>query len=287
MKTYIDCIPCFLKQSLEMVNRLENDETLRIALIQDILGALSKADFTLPPPKIKSILDKAVFLKTGKRDPYQAEKKRSNELILSFYQDLKGQVENSDDPFITALRLAIAGNIIDLGAFGSIDKKEIIQALITAQVQRLNHDNVERLRREIEEAKSILYIGDNSGEIVLDRLFIEQLPVEKITFAVRGKPCINDALMEDAETAGLIGLVDVIDSGTGIPGTVLEECSAAFVEKFNQADLIISKGQGNYETLNDSAKNIFYLFRVKCPVVARDSGVPLGEICLFRSKESI
>ncbi|MBC8277679.1 MAG: DUF89 family protein [FCB group bacterium] len=283
MKTYIDCIPCFLNQSLKVVRKVGKDELFQAGIMKEILAALSTADFSRPPPQLKSLVDGIISRKTGISDLYEQDKKYSNDLVMPLYPDLKQQVDKSDDPFSTALRLAIAGNVVDFGAYGSVDFADIRRSLDQAMTQSLDQESIERLRRGINLAGSILYVGDNSGEIVLDKLFIENLPMEKITFAVRGKPCINDVLMEDAAAVGITNLVEVIDSGSGIPGTVLEECSPEFVKKFRESDLIIAKGQGNYETLNDSDKNICFLFKIKCPVVAEDTGVPLDDISLIWS----
>jgi len=283
MKTYIDCIPCFLNQSLKVVRKVGKDELFQAGIMKEILAALSTADFSQTPPKIKSLVDGIISRKTGISDLYEQDKKYSNDLVISLYPELKKQVDKSDDPFATALRLSIAGNVIDFGAYGSVNFAGIRRSLDQAMTQPLDLEAIKRLKHEIERADSILYIGDNSGEIVLDKLFIEQVPMEKITFAVRGKPCINDVLMEDAITVGMTSLVKVIDSGSGIPGTVLDDCSNEFVKKFRESDLIIAKGQGNYESLNDSDKNICFLFKIKCPVVAEDTGVPLDDISLIWS----
>ena len=126
-------------------------------------------------------------------------------------------------------------------------------------------------------------LADNAGEIVFDRLLIEQLPIDRVTVAVRGYPVINDATLDDAETAGLTDIVDVISNGSDAPGTLLDDCSEAFRSRFEEADLIIAKGQGNYETLAQSPRPIFFLLRVKCPVVARDLDYPVGSMVVHPS----
>jgi uncharacterized protein with ATP-grasp and redox domains len=139
---------------------------------------------------------------------------------------------------------------------------------------------VEQLRSDAECAQNILYLVDNAGEIAFDRLLIEQLPTEKITVVVKGKPVINDATMEDAEFVGLTDIVEVIDNGSDAPGTILETCSQNFRDRFEEADLVIAKGQGNYETLSDLDKNIFFILKAKCPVIARDIGCEIGDMIL-------
>jgi uncharacterized protein with ATP-grasp and redox domains len=136
--------------------------------------------------------------------------------------------------------------------------------------------DIEAFRKRAASAADILYLADNAGEIVLDRLLIESLGPERVTVAVRGHPVINDATLEDARTAGLTDLVTVLANGSATPGTVLDGCSDEFRQRFERADLVISKGQGNYETLNEVARDIFFLFKVKCPVVAKMTRLPLG-----------
>jgi damage-control phosphatase, subfamily I len=178
------------------------------------------------------------------------------------------------------LHLAIAGNIIDFGAKHDFSDELIHKEIDDALKVELNNDTVEKFRQSIENAENILYLGDNSGEIVFDKLFIEQLPREKITFAVRGSHIINDALLEDAKTIGLTNIVNVIDNGFNAPGTVLKNCSEEFQTAFNNADLIISKGQGNYETLSESNKNIVFLLKIKCDIVARDLKGKVGDFVI-------
>jgi uncharacterized protein with ATP-grasp and redox domains len=139
-------------------------------------------------------------------------------------------------------------------------------------------------RQAVNDAREILYIADNAGEIVFDRLLIERLPIEKVTVAVKGSPVINDVTMEDALVAGLPRIVEVIDNGSDAPGTILESCSGYFQERFEKADLVIAKGQGNYETLSDIDKNIFFILKAKCPVIARDIGCEVGQMIFQKTK---
>jgi uncharacterized protein with ATP-grasp and redox domains len=140
-------------------------------------------------------------------------------------------------------------------------------------------DAAAALRRAVAGADRILYLCDNAGEIVFDRLLIEVLPSEKITAVVRGTPVINDATLEDARATGLTEVVRVMDNGSDAPGTLLETCSPAFRDCFAAADLIIAKGQGNFETLSETrGKRIFFLLKVKCPLIARDIGEPTGRL---------
>jgi len=219
---------------------------------------------------------------TGVKDPYRDIKDHSNQLALQIYPGLKEKIEHSADPFATAVRIAIAGNIIDFAKINDLDDAKIHQTIEDSFTAALSESAVSDLRNAVKQSKNILYIGDNAGEIVFDRLLLEQLPYEKVTFVVRGSPVINDATMEDAQKTGLTKLVKVIDNGSDAPGTILETCSDIFCSCFEKADLIVAKGQGNYETLSDVDKDIFYLFKVKCSVIAKDAGEEVGSLVLHR-----
>jgi uncharacterized protein with ATP-grasp and redox domains len=155
-----------------------------------------------------------------------------------------------------------------------------LRAAVTESLNEPLNGDIEEFERAVAQATRILYLTDNAGEIVFDRLLIEQLPRERVTVAVRGAPVINDATLADAEVAGIPNLVPVIDNGSDAPGTLLEDCSQSFRRHFEEADLIISKGQGNFETLRESCRPIFFLLRAKCDAVAQDLGCPLGQMIL-------
>ena len=193
----------------------------------------------------------------------------------------------SADPFAAAVRMAIAGNVIDFGCRSRLADDEVHQAIEDAMdphAPGFDNGAVDDLRRAIEQASDILYLADNAGEIVFDRLLIEEMPMDRITLVVRGGPVINDATREDAETAGIISLVKVVDNGSDVPGTILECCSPAFRARFEQCDLVIAKGQGNYETLGGEGQNIFFLFKAKCPVIARDVGGEVGQMVVCQNR---
>lgn len=284
MKTSIDCIPCFIRQTLEAIRMVTDEEAVHEKVVREVLHATAAMDFTLSPPKMGQTIHRLIREASGKKDPYYEIKKHCNHLALELYPELKKYVDSSSDRFETSVRLAIAGNIIDFGVTGKLNEDSIHTSIQESLVQLLNKGTVEELKDLIEGAENILYLGDNAGEIVFDRILIEEMPVEKVTFAVRGFPIINDATKEDAKETGLSGLVTVIDNGSDIPGTVLQECSQEIRSYFAQSDLIIAKGQGNYETLSEESKNISYLFKAKCPVIAKDSGCDLGAMVILNKR---
>ena len=220
----------------------------------------------------------------GNNDPYRELKQRFNRLAMRMCIELAERVRASDDPLEAAVRLAIAGNIIDLGVKTSIAEADIEKVIRDCLTANFDNQPLEDFRNAVNQAGQILYLADNAGEIVFDRLLIELLPYDKITVVVKGKPVINDATMEDAEFASLTEMVEVIDNGSDGPGTILETCSQSFRDRFEDADLIIAKGQGNYETLSDVDKNIFFILKAKCPVIARDLGCEVGEMILKKSE---
>ncbi len=279
MKIYDRCFPCFEKQ---LETALKNiDKSLYGEIRKEVNELLKNIDVSLSPPEIAGEMFNIINKLTNGFDSYFKIKEKSNQYILELYDDLTTMIAESDDQFATALKLAVAGNIIDYGAKNNYSDTQIHNELDAVLSAKFADDKINHLRNEIEKAGRILYLGDNAGEIVFDKLFIEQLPREKITFAVRGKPTINDALLKDAKDIGLCDIVKVIDNGAGFPGTVLNKCSKEFLDVFNNADLIISKGQGNYETLSNIDANICFLLKAKCPVVAEDLNAEIGDFIIL------
>ncbi len=284
MRTYFDCIPCFLRQALDSVRLITDDEQVHEQVMREVLRLASKMDLRQSPPAMAQKIHRMIKKLTGVQDPYLEVKNRFNKLALEMYPDLRERVINSKEPLETAVRLAIAGNIIDLGVKTGLVESEIEETIVQSLTNPLETEHLGKFKKATNQAKDILYIGDNAGEIVFDRLLIELLPTEKITFVVKAYPIINDATIEDVQIAGLNDIVNVIDNGSDAPGTILESCSQDFQRRFEKADLVIAKGQGNYETLSDVNKNIFFILRVKCPVIARHLGCKIGSMILAESE---
>lgn len=277
METYLDCIPCFVRQALEAARFVTDDEAAQMEVLRAVLRAVSEMNMRMPPPAMGRQIHRLIRQVTGDDDPYREVKDRFNRLVLEWYPELKRRVEQSADPLETAVRLAIAGNIIDFGVTAAVDARAVERAVERAMAEPLT-GSVEGLREAAGAARNILYLADNAGEIVFDRLLIESLPTEKITLVVRGEPVINDATVEDARAAGLTELIDVIDNGSDAPGTLLETCSETFRRRFGAADLVIAKGQGNFETLSGVEKHLFSILMAKCPVIARHLGCAPGSL---------
>ncbi len=275
MNTAYDCIPCLVRQALDAVRLASSDKKIHASVLREVLKKLSIMDLGLSPPAMSQQIHRIISRHAGNHDPYRSVKKKYNRFALELYPRLYETVKTSDNPFESAVRLAIAGNIIDFGVNITIDQT-VIEDTITATMAEPLVGDLDNLENAIFSAVNILYLGDNTGEIVFDKLLINRCPIDRVTFAVRGMPIINDATMEDAVMTGMTDLVDVVDNGSDAPGTILEQCSDDFKKVFEAADLIIAKGQGNYESLSDSSKKIFFLLKAKCPVVADQIGCHVG-----------
>jgi uncharacterized protein with ATP-grasp and redox domains len=284
MRTYFDCIPCFVRQALDAARLATNDEQIHEKVVREVLRLVVDLDMSRSPPSTGQQIHRLIRKLVGKDDPYRRIKKRFNNLALRMYPELREQIVNSDDRLKSAIRLAIAGNIIDLGVKTGLTESQIEKTIAQSLTGPMDAQTIEAFRNATNQAHDILYLSDNAGEIVFDRLLIEQIPIEKVTVVVKGFPVINDATMEDAVVAGLPHIVEVIDNGSDAPGTILESCSQDFRRKFDKADLVIAKGQGNYETLSDVDKNIFFILKAKCPVIARDLNCGIGEMILRRGE---
>ena len=281
MKTNLECIPCLVRQAVEAVEMSSTDTVLKERLLRRLLREISDADWNAMPVAISQRLQRLVRQETGQADPYRLLKDQMNRIALDLLPALVEMARRHSNPREAVVRLAIAGNLLDAGSKSRIALEDL-SGHLDAVWDRPLVGCVSDLFKAAAEARSILYLADNAGEIVFDRLLIEALPLEKIKVVVRGYPVINDATLEDAQAAGISKLVPVITNGSDAPGTLIEECSEEFRNLFNQADLIISKGQGNYETLSGSGRPIFFLLTVKCPMIAADIGAAVGALVVKR-----
>lgn len=281
MKTSIDCIPCFVRQAADAVSMSAASDEDRKRLMHHILQWIGEADLDQSPPAIAQIIHRRLRELLPTEDPYRAAKDAHNALAAALTASIRRRIASSFDPLTMAVRYAITGNIIDLGAKNGIGYGEIYDELQSAPMQPIFGD-MAAFKQAVAEAKTILYLADNAGEIFFDRLLIEQLPDAKITLAVRGTPVINDATRLDALAADLEKIVEIIDNGSDAPGTVLKDCSADFRRRFEDADMVIAKGQGNFESLSGVSDKIFFLFRTKCPIISAQSGFDVGTYVVTR-----
>jgi len=273
MQTQLDCLPCFLRQALDAARQASKDEDIHRAVLDQACAALRLVDARRSPPAMAQQIHRIIRTMIG-ADPYFGIKARMNRLGVKLRERLRSRVQAAADPFAAAVRLAVAANCIDFGARSHVTAQGVTR-FIEAAFDRPVHGSVKALYRAAQRARRILYLADNAGEIALDRLLIEQLPRGRVTVAVRGHPVINDATLEDARAVGLAEWASLIDNGSDAPGTLLPDCSPSFRYAFARADLIIAKGQGNFESLAGTrGRPIYFLLIPKCPLVARHLRAP-------------
>jgi damage-control phosphatase, subfamily I len=276
MKTYLECIPCFFKQALFAAGAATDDLAKRKQVMDRIAELVPGIPLNDPPPETARAIYAAIREVTGVADPFATHKEDSIRLALQLYGEMKTVVTDAEDPLRMAARIAIAGNVIDFGANRHFDLEEEMKYI---SGKALYIDHYASFRHSIEQARTILILGDNAGETVFDRILIETIGKPAI-YAVRAAPIINDATIEDARKSGIDQVADIISSGCDAPGTILSRCSSTFLDIFRSADVIVSKGQGNYESLSEEKRPIFFLLKVKCPVAARHLDAPEGELIL-------
>ena len=282
MRISMDCVPCFVGQALDAVRLVADSQEKEVALLRQVLAELAKIDLNRTPPEMGQQIHRLVRQVAG-GDPYIEMKRFCNELAAKALPEAERLVAQAADPFEMAVRFAMAGNNIDAGVRKAVDEDLLHEAVVAASHAELDHGAVEAFRRAVADAREILYLGDNCGEIYFDKLLLRQMPLEKVTYVVRGGPIINDATQADAEAAGITEMVPVIDNGSDVPGTCLSDCSEAFLRRFHGADLIVAKGQGNFETLSEAPHAIYFLLRAKCPVIAKHIGCPIGTFIIQRA----
>ena len=283
MKVDIECVPCFLKQIYEVTGIVCKDPKDQLSLLRECIVKLSELSLRdMKPPQVAKVLHSFIKKKSGISDPYKEFKKMSNLIARSLVEKLRPKVKDSEDPFEMSLRLAIAGNIIDYGQARDVNDKIVENSIEESLSAELDSGLIKRLYNDIQKADFVLYLGDNAGEVFFDKLFIEHFPKHSVVFSVRGGPIINDATLEDVIEAELHKLCKVIDTEDETPGITLEECSKEFIDTFEKADIIISKGQGNFETLSDlTGKRIYFLFKIKCEPVSHETGYEFGRTVIL------
>jgi damage-control phosphatase, subfamily I len=280
LKIYLDCYPCFMGQALRSARLSGADENQQHTILQNTLTLLQNMPQGANPAVFSNQVHQMVRAMVGAKDPYLELKKSSTQQALALYPKLKALVQQSEDPLDTAIRISIAGNIIDFAVSDQI-------ADLWGTVERVIHqpyaiDHTAQLKAYLQTADQVLYLADNAGETVFDRVFIEALPIPVI-YIVKGSPIINDATMQDALAAGVDTCATLASNGSQAVGTVLSLCSDSFRAQFEHAQLVIAKGQANFETLNDAGAKVFCLLQVKCPMIGLDLGVPVGSIIARQS----
>jgi len=288
MRTHLDCFPCFLRQALEATRMVTQNEGIQRKALNSVIIILSNISTQMTPSEIACLIHRMVKSITGNLDPYKEVKIGQNEFAMQYEGILSNSITEMSNPLKTAMMFSAAGNAIDL----SPDQQpaDIYRKYMEIIGRGFAFDDYELFYKKVVQSKSLFYLGDNAGEIVWDKILIEELLENfnlDIIYAVRGSPILNDATMEDALFVGMDKVVNVISNGSDVPGTILNRCSEEFLKIYQKSDLILAKEQGNYESLSGENRPIFFLLNAKCSVIAKEIRCNLGDIILkFRSSQS-
>ena len=276
MKAAVDCIPCFFRQALEAARMVTGDAVKQKFVLDALARDVSSFLMDKTPIHYAPSIYDPIKTIANHHDPFRAMKRRYNEKALRMVALAKKEIERAPDPLLAAVRFALAGNVIDFGPNAGFDFGKEMENVQTHPFGIFDND---AFRQMVRQTKSVLYLGDNAGEIVFDKMLIETVGKPTV-YIVRGEPVINDVTLEDAEFVGMKDCAEVISNGSRYPGTVLESCSDEFLSYYGSAELVVSKGQGNFETLSEETKPIVFLLKAKCTVVARHLGVEVGDFVL-------
>jgi uncharacterized protein with ATP-grasp and redox domains len=280
MKIDEACIGCIINQSVRVADALHASESLSNELTSTVTDMSKSFSYNDTPPEIASYVYEKMALIANKKDLYDEVKEVSTKKALSFVPHLEKKLQNLADKLLTATKIAVAGNVIDLAAAVEFDLKDELEKIFDTPFA---HNDFDMLQKKLHSAKTVLLIGDNVGEHIFDYMYIKTLkklyPNAEYFYMVRGNPIINDVTMKEALEAGFDKICEVVDSGVNTPGFVYGRANSYSKELFNRADLIISKGMGNYECMNDSHRtDICFLLKIKCGVVAASLKKEIGDI---------
>lgn len=286
MKRNDQCLACLVNQVIKVAHMIDAKD--KDGLYQKVFDYLSHVDLNKTNPEM--IGDTFDIIKDHTRclDPYYDVRKYYNELFMKQSDQFYELINNSDDSFLEAIKYAIIGNIIDFNPMHNINSQDIMKVFDEVKNRELVIDDTNYLKKDIVKAQTLLYLGDNCGEICLDKLLIQEIlkinPHLHIYFGVRGTPVINDSIEEDAYFVGMDDYATIISNGDQSLGTILSRVSEEFQNVYQKADIVIAKGQANYESLSDENKNIYFLLMSKCEVIAKDIGVSCQSLICLRKK---
>ncbi len=286
MKMHDKCLPCMVNQVIKVANitGVNNKEEL----LKEVFTYLSKMDFEATTPEIIGEIFGMIKKHTNNPDPYKETRNYYNTLFLKLLPEFERKIEQAENSFELAVRYAIVGNIIDFNPIHNTLLEDIFDYFERMEQLELAIDDSKELAEDILNSKTLLYLGDNCGEICMDKILLRKIkelnPNIKIFFGVRGKPVVNDSIAEDAYAVGIDEYAEVIDNGDGSLGTVLNRTSYEFKEVYKKADVVIAKGQANYECLSEEKKKIYFLLMTKCDVIANDIGAPEKKMICMKNK---
>ncbi|WP_406766204.1 damage-control phosphatase ARMT1 family protein [Candidatus Clostridium radicumherbarum] len=280
------CLPCMINQVIKVADITGVDK--KEELLREVFTYLSKIDFETTTPEVIGEIFDMIKKHTNNPDPYKETRNYYNTMFLELLPKFEVKIEQAVNPFQLAVRYAIIGNIIDFNPIHNILLEDIFDYFEKMEQLELAKDDSNALMKDILNSKILLYLGDNCGEICLDKILLKKIkeknPNVKILFGVRGKPVVNDSIAEDAYAVGIDEYAEIIDNGDGSLGTVLNRTSPEFKEAYKKADIIIAKGQANYECLSEENKNIYFLLMTKCDVIANDIDAPEKKMICMKNK---
>lgn len=271
MNTHVDCIACIVKKADKLADKYIKDKRQKYNFMKQVLKEIIDTEYDRSSPIIDARFFRIAKKELGIEDIYREEKRFFNDKLLSMEKEIEEMLDGAEDRLFDSLKTAAAGNIIDFSALSDIDINFVNEIIYETLGKYFDEGLFHRLKNELKNANSLLYLGDNTGEIVLDKIFIKEIarhyPQLKITFAARGGAIFNDVTEEDAYYISMDKHAHIINNGADLPGTDLLEVSEEFKEVFDRADVVIAKGQGNYESLSGCGRNIYYLFLCKCDMM--------------------
>ena len=287
MRMQEKCLPCMVNQAIRVAEMTGAEN--REALYRKVFLHLAGLDYTRTTPEAIGGTFRIIKEHLGNPDPYRAVRRAANECFLALLPAFEARLEAAPDPFHAALLFAAMANVVDYNPMHDISLEDMLSRFDGVERRSFAIDDSADLRARLACAQTILFIGDNCGEICVDRLLVERIrrmnPQADIAFAVRGAPVVNDSIAEDASFVGMDRFARVVSNGDDSLGTVLDRVSPDFRTLFDAADIVIAKGQANYESLSASGKEgCFFLMLAKCAVIAGDAGVPVGEMVCMRAK---
>ncbi|AKI97745.1 damage-control phosphatase ARMT1 family protein [Kosmotoga pacifica] len=284
MRSSIECIPCNINSLIRILKKANIDSKKQEEAVKSYMNRLLKLEtFEMTPVHMGREIKDVIMNFFGEVDLYREIKDSANKLLLSMYDELKTEILKSPDPIETALRFSVAGNIIDFAPGHQIDIMKTLKDS-TETAFAINH--LDKLIEELRRAKSVLLIGDNCGEAVLDKLFLELIDVPVKYYAVRSAPVLNDVTLREAKLIGLDKVATVVESGSDAPGTLLDRITPQFKEILYSSEVVISKGQGNFESLSGLDRELYFLLMTKCEVVSGYIGVSKGSFIALKSGET-
>lgn len=271
-----DCLQCLMGRHLSKFPE-DTPEDKRVEYMQKLFRIFANAEKTISAPVLTREINHLQAEMFGTENEYAEIKRHFNEIMMGYENKVREKISSSDNPLKLACQYAMVGNYIDFGAMKNVDEKYLDELLDHAHLTNVDMNEFSHMVRDLETGSKMVLITDNCGEVVMDKLLIETIqklyPKIDITVIVRGAEVLNDATMADALQVGLTDLVNVIGNGTEIAGTFFEELSSEAMDTINHADLILAKGQGNFETMRNCKRNVYYLFLCKCDMFAKDFGV--------------